>query len=230
MNKFIPWYEIWAFGSIAVLFIAFAASITFAVPQLGGAALFSFWMATSVVVFISLFLIVSKWLAAPDYVTQQKVAVWSDIRERNFVLPTLTDLEVFLESFCERTVEVLRSAPDLADAERAVTREQLRRMLAGAKFLFTRRTSALDGIEWQVRDKGCSQRRKMIAVRYHSPFTTTNIFLGLWHMVDSEVLQRASDPDHTNLFFWHALEEVQSKVENDLYQIRSVSGALQTIS
>jgi len=221
MNKFIPWYEIYTFGSIGALFVAFATSITFAVPQLQGAALFSFWVATSIVVFISVFLIISKWLSGPDYVTQQKVAVWSDIREKNFVLPTLTDLDVILESFCERAIMVLKTLPDLTEAERAITREQLRRMLYGAKFLFTRCSSALDGIEWRVKDKGCSQRRKLLAVRYHSPFTTTAIFLGLWHMVNSEILHRAPDPDHTNLIFWRALDDIQAKIDSDIYQIRS---------
>jgi hypothetical protein len=229
MNRFIPWCEIYIFGPIAAMFIAFGLGVTFAIPNFSGTALFSFWIATSIILFICVFIVVSKWFSPPDYLTQHKVAVWSDIRERNFVLPTLTDFEFFLDSFCERTLEVVKSAPDLTETERGITRDRLRRMLHGAKFLFTRKDASLTGLEWGVRDKGCAQRGKLAAVRYASPFTPSNIFHVLWHMVDSEVLQRKPDKKHENLFWWKALDEIQTRVESDVYQVRSVSGSLQTI-
>ena len=214
MNRFIPWWELLIYCPIGLSFLA--ASLCTATT---GSIFFAHWAITTLVLFICAFCVIIRWTSPPDYITQQRVSVWSDIRERNFILPTLTDLESLLDSFCEHTLIAVKSTPDLLPAERAITREQLRRMLIGAKFLFTKRTSALRGVEWQVRERTCSQRRKLAAIRYFTPFTTTGIFVALWHMIDSEILHRPADPRHTNTLWWKVLEDVRARVENDIFNI-----------
>lgn len=214
MNRFIPWRSIYTYGGIALcsLVAAYAGSY-FCFERAA-----SCWVIAALVTGACACFIAAAFVIPADYVTGQQVQVWSDVRERSFVLPTATDLENFLNLFCEKTLEVVKTAPDLATAERLITRDQLKKMLCGAKILFTRDTLALNGMEWEVRDRGCSQRGKLMAIKYYSPFTPANLFQALWHTVNAEVLGRCADPAHDNLCWWQALEKVQERVEADLYR------------
>lgn len=218
MNRFIPWRAICTYSCVALCGCTFAFAGSYLLESEGYERVVSIWAIGILVVFICTCFIILAWTTPPDYITKQRVQVWSDIRERSFVLPTLPDLENFLYLFCEKTLEVVKTMPDLSAKERLITRDQLKKMLVNASILFTRDPMLLKGPEWRVRDRGCAQRGKLLAVKFFSPFTPMNLFQGLWHMIDAEVLKRPPDPKHENTFWWRAMDKVQERVEADLYR------------
>ena len=230
MPRFIPWRIIYIYGAISICAISAVYVGSLFLGTSNFERIVSSWAIAILLTGVCVCFTAAAFLTPPDYVTEQQVQVWSDVRERSFVLPTSMDLENFLNLFCEKTLEVVKTAPNLATSERLITRDQLKKMLCGAKILFTRDELSLNGLEWKVRDEGCSQRGKLMAVKYCSPFTPSNLSQALWHTVNADVLKRDPDPTHANLPWWLALERVQERVEADLYRADWLAQAAQIVS
>ena len=223
MKRFIPYYEISVFGTIALLAFLFALSFTFFLPEYNMPLLIAIWTICGGLVVLCGAMLIHKYFAPPDYITRQGAHIWTDVRERTYFIPTLTDVERFIDTYIEYVPEVLASSQELQEAERSIASQQLARMFKDLNILFTRKRSALSGLEWWVQDIGCAQRYNLIAIRYFSPFTATHIFHALLHAIDTSILGRDPDPEHKNKAWWEVLEKIQTKVEEKLYGINTFS-------
>jgi hypothetical protein len=223
MKRFIPYYEISVFGTIAVLALLATLSLTFFMPEYNLPVIVAFGAVCGGILIFCGTMIIQKYFAPPDYITRQGTHVWTEIRKRTYFIPTLTDVERFIDTYIEYAPEVFASSQELQSTERSITSQQLIRMFKDLNILFTQKRSALSGMEWWVRDAGCAQRKNLIAVRYFAPFTATHIFHVLHHAIDAQVLDRDPDPGHKNEAWWEVLEKIQTKVEEKLYGISTLS-------
>lgn len=217
MKRFIPWYEIGVFGTIGLVAFLFALSFTFIIPGDSFPAIIALWAVCGGMIVLAGVMIIQKYFAPPDYITRQGVSVWTEIREKTYLIPTLTDVEKFIDLYIDYVPEVLSAAPGLQDAEKHVTSQQLTKMFREINLLFTRKQSALTGAEWWVKDNGCAHRKNLIAVKYFSPFTSMHIYHALFHAIDALVLNREPDVNHKNEAWWATLEVVQAKLEEKIY-------------
>lgn len=217
MRRFIPWSDLAIHGTIILFSLLFAISFSLILPEAAFPAVFAIWAICGGMIVVCGTMLIQRYFAPPDYTTKQGVSVWTEVRERTYLIPTLTDIERFVEFYIEYVPEVLASSQTLSEAERAITGQQLTQMFKKLNILFTKKPSALSGFEWWAKDRGCAQRSNLVAIRFFSPFTSMHIYHVLFHAIDTMVLERDPDPEHKNVEWWKVLDKVQSKLEEKIY-------------